>query len=208
MFKRNVVIKHKKVNPLNINFKKMIFFVLFFSGVIVGCFSIKNSESSLIDLLKDYFISYITEVSNKDFLVCFLDSLLIFILPTIFIFIFGLCAVGIPIIIATPVIIGIFSGMAISFLFFTYSLQGIGYSALIIIPSITIIIATLLKSCEEAFIMSSEIIINMSGYQNSKRKNELKDYCLRFLIFTIPVILSALLNVSSQKIFSGLFSFI
>jgi hypothetical protein len=28
------------------------------------------------------------------------------------------------------------------------------------------------------------------------------------LIFTIPVILSALLNVSSQKIFSGLFSFI
>ncbi len=208
MLKKSVVIKRRRMNIPRFNYKNLVFFVLFFCGLIIGVLTMKNETSTLKDIFSEFFVQYITNKSNESFFNCFLDSLFIIIMPTIVTYIFGLCAVGLPIIIAIPTLTGIAVGMAIGFLYSSYSLQGLGYAALIIIPSLAVVIATLIKCCSEAINMSIEIIAGISGYQSQNRRNELKDYCLRFLIFFIPLILSALLNVCSFRLFNGLFSFI
>ena len=208
MLKKSVVIKRKRMNIPNFNFKNLIFFSLFFSGVIIGVLTIKSKETNLNNILIDFFKNYIVGRKNASILSCFLESLLLYSFTPFLTFIFGLSAIGLPIIIATPVIMGALTGMATGFLFFNYSLQGLCYSALIVIPAVSIVVATLLKCCSEGIIMSMDIITCLGGYQSNLKKNNLKEYCLRFLILFVPIIISALINVFSFKIFSNLFSFI
>lgn len=208
MLKKSVVIKRKRMNLPKINFKNLIFFSLFFSGVIIGVLTTKSKESILNTFLTDFFYDYIKELKNEGFFGCFIESLLLFSFTPFLTFIFGLSAVGLPIIIATPAIIGALTGMATGFLFSNFSLQGLCYSALIILPAVSIVVATLIKCCSEAIIMSMDIITCIGGYQNKLKQNILKEYCFRFLVLFIPIIISALLNVFSFKIFGGLFSFV
>ncbi len=208
MLKKSVVIKRKRMNIPDFNFKNLIFFSLFFSGLIIGVLTIKSKESILNNILLDFFKSYIVERKSGTFLGCFFESLLLFSFTPFLSFIFGLSAIGLPIIIATPVIMGALTGMATGFLFFNYSLQGLCYSALIIIPAVSIVVATLIKCCSEAIIMSMDIITCLGGYQNNLKQNNMKEYCIKFAILFVPIIISALLNVFGFKFFSNLFSFV
>ena len=208
MLKKSVVIKRKKINISNVNFKNLIFFSLFFSGVIIGVMTIKSQESTLNSLLTDFFNNYIKECENEGFLGCFFDALFIFSLTPFLTFVSGLSAVGLPIIIATPAIMGALTGMTTGFLFLNFSLQGLCYSALIVVPAVSIVIATLIKCCSEAIIMSIDIITCIGGYQNNLKQNIIKEYCLRFLVLFVPIIISAILNVICFKSFGNLFSFV
>ena len=104
MLKKSVVIKRKKMNISNVNFKNLIFFSLFFSGVIIGVMTIKSQESTLNSLLTDFFYSYIKECENEGFLGCFFDALFIFSLTPFLTFVSGLSAVGLPIIIVNDIV--------------------------------------------------------------------------------------------------------
>ncbi len=208
MLKKSVVIKRKKVSIPNFDFKSLIFLSLFFSGVIIGVLTIKSKESILSNILIESFNNYINERTNEGLLGCFFESLLFFSFTPFLTFVFGLSAVGIPIIIATPAIMGALTGMATGFLFFNYSLQGLCYSALVIVPAVSIVAATLIKCCSEAIIMSVDIITCIGGYQNNLKQNYMKEYCFRFMVLFVPIIISALLNVLSFKIFGNLFSFV
>lgn len=208
MLKKSVVIKRKNMNISNLNLKNLIFFSLFFSGVIIGVLTIKSQEATLNGVLTDFFNSYIKERSSEGLLGCFFDALLIFSFTPFLTFISGLSAVGLPIIIATPAITGALTGMATGFLFFNYSLQGLCYSSLIVVPAVSIVVATLIKCCSEAIIMSTDIIMCIGGYQNNLKQNNIKEYCLRFLVLFVPIIISALLNVICFKLFGNLFSFV
>ena len=54
MLKKSVVIKRKRMNIPDFNFKNLIFFSLFFSGLIIGVLTIKSKESILNNILLDY----------------------------------------------------------------------------------------------------------------------------------------------------------
>ena len=209
MLKKSVVLKRKKMNIPRVDYKNILFFSLFLCGLILGVLTMKGEEAQLKSVLNDFFIDYINNKSGNTILGCFLDSAILTLFIPILTFIFGLCAVGVPIIIAMPTLIGIAVGMATGFLYSEYTFQGLGYAALIILPSAAIVIATLLKCCNEAISMSLEIVFSISGGSYPKSKNnELKEYCLRFLIFAVPLILAALLNSFCFKLFGSLFSFV
>ena len=208
MLKKSVVIKRKRIKLPRFNYKNLLFFTLFFCGFIVGILSMKGEENQIKSIAIEFFGDYILNKSNDGFFAAFLNSFFLICFFPFITFIFGLCAVGIPIIIAIPTIIGVLVGMAIGFLYSCYSLQGLGYAALILIPSVSIVIATLIRCCNEAVNMSIEIIANMSGYKNQAKRNEFKEYFLRFLIFLVPLIISAIINATSFRVFNNLFSFI
>ncbi len=208
MLKKSVVIKRKKMNIPRFNYRNLVFYILFICGLIIGVLTMQGDENSLKTVFNEFFNDYLTNKSQENFFNNFVDALIFTTILPFFTFIFGLCAVGIPIIIAIPTLSGITVGMPIGFLYSCYSLQGLGYVTLIIIPSVAIVIGTLIRCCTEAIRMSIEIIADISGYQTTSKRNELKDYCLRFVVFLIPLILSALLEVGCFKLFSGLFSFI
>ncbi len=209
MFKKTVVLKRRKMNLPKFDYRNFFFFSLFICGLILGVLTIKNENSELNDALKNFFINYISEKSEKTFFEYFFEcSLLIFIIP-LFCFFAGLCAVGGPIIIAIPTLVGIVVGMATGILYSQYALQGLGYSALVIIPSTAIVIATLLKCCDESINMALDIIYMIIGGNSSNIKvNKLKEYCLKYLVLCLPFVLAGAINTVSFKLFGGLFSFV
>ena len=209
MFKKTVVLKRRKMNLSKFDYRNFFFFSLFLCGLILGILTIKNENAELNDTLKNFFINYISEKSGKTFFECLFECLLLIFLIPVFSFITGLCAVGGPIIIAIPTLVGIVVGMTIGILYSQYALQGLGYSALVIIPSTAIVISTLLKCCDESINMSLDIIYMIIGGNNSNIKtNKLKEYCLKYLVLCVPFVLAGVINTVSFKLFGGLFSFI
>lgn len=209
MFKKTVVLKRKKMNLPKFDYRNFFFFSLFICGLILGVLTIKNGNSELNDVLKNFFVNYISEKNEKTILECFLESsIFIFIIP-LFCFIAGLCAVGGPIVIAIPILVGIVVGMATGILYSQYTLQGLGYTALVIMPSTAIVIGTLLKCCNESINMALDIIYMIIGGNNSNIKiNKLKEYCLEYLVLCVPFILAGVINTICFKLFGGVFSFV
>ncbi|MBE6751145.1 MAG: hypothetical protein E7556_01315 [Ruminococcaceae bacterium] len=209
MLKKTVVLKRRKMNLPKFDYRNFFFISLFICGLILGVLTIKSEDTELNNVLKSFFVNYISVKSESTILECFLEtSILIFVIP-VFSFILGLCAVGGPIIIAIPTVVGIIVGMATGILYSQYALQGLGYSALIIMPSAALVIGTLLKCCSESINMSLEIIyLILGGSKGTTKTNELKEYCLRYLVLCVPFLLSAVLNTVCFKLFGGLFSFV
>lgn len=209
MLKKTVVLKRRKMNLKRFDYRSFFFFSLFLCGLILGVLTVKNDNNELNNALKSFLINYISRKNSISVLECLLDSsFLTFIIP-IFTFVLGLCAVGGPIIIATPTFVGIVVGMATGIFYSQYALQGLGYCALVVMPCTAITVGTLLKCCNESINMSFEIIYMIIGGKNSATKtNELKEYCLKYLVLCVPFVLAAVLNTVSFKIFGGLFSFV
>jgi len=209
MFKKTVVLKKRKMNLPRFDYKNLFLFSLFICGLILGVLTIRNDHTELNNLLESFCVNYISGKSEKTILECLLEtSLLIFLIPLCS-FIVGLCAIGGPIIIAIPTVVGIIVGMATGILYSQYALQGLGYSALIIMPAAAIVIGTLLKCCNESINMSLEIIyLMLGGSKGATKTNEFKEYCLRYLVLCVPFLLSAVLNTVCFKLFGGLFSFV
>jgi hypothetical protein len=208
MFKKTVVLKRRKMNLPKFDYRNFFFFSLFFCGLILGVLTIKDDNTELNNVLKTFFVNYISRKNAISILECLLDSSILTLTIPFFTFILGLCAVGGPIIIAIPTFVGIVVGMATGILYSQYTLQGLGYCALVIMPSVAIVIGTLLKSCNESINMSVEIIYMIIGGNRTTRTNELKEYCIKYLVLCVPFILAAVLNTVSFKIFGGLFSFV
>ena len=208
MLKKSVVFKRNQVKLPRLNYKNVFFYVLFLCGFIIGVLTVSKMNSDANEILKHFFTSYLIENSNKDFLDFFIESVLIIAAIPFLTFLFGLCVFGIPCIISAPAFIGAISGILIGFLYLNFGLKGLGFCALIIIPIIAITVATLIKCCEEAINMSVEIIAITGGFQTSNKRNELKEYCMKFIVLLLPLILSSILYIGCFKLFGGLFSFI
>ncbi|MBR2875672.1 MAG: stage II sporulation protein M [Clostridia bacterium] len=163
----------------------------------------------MTEIINPIFKNIIIEKNNTSFFECFINTTSLFLFIPIAVFSLGLCATGVPIIILIPAIGGIISGLYVGYLYATYAMQGLGYAALIIIPAAAIIIGTLLKCCVESIFMSLEIIVSItSKAKNNSNRNELKEYCLKFLVFLIPFVLAGLINTTCFKLFGSLFSFV
>ncbi len=208
MLKKSVVFKRNQVKLPRLNYKNVFFYVLFLCGFIIGVLTVSKMNSDANEILKHFFTSYLIENSNKDFLDFFIESVLIIAAIPFLTFLFGLCVFGIPCIISAPAFTGAISGILIGFLYLNFGLKGLGFCALIIIPIIAITVATLIKCCEEAINMSVEIIAITGGFQTSNKRNELKEYCMKFIVLLLPLILSSILYIGCFKLFGGLFSFI
>ena len=209
MFKKTVVLKRRKMNLPKFDYKNFFFFSLFICGLILGVLTIKSEHTEINNTIKTFVINYISQKSENSVFECIINSSILILIIPLLTFTLGLCAVGGPLIIAIPTFVGIVVGMATGILYSQYNLQGLGYSALVIMPTAAIVIGTLLKCCNESINMSLEIIYMMiGGSRTASRTNELKEYCLKYLVLCIPFILSSVLNSVCFKLFGGLFSFV
>ncbi len=209
MLKKSIVIKRKRMNLPKFEFKNLFFYILFLCGFLIGLLTVKNGDENFKNSLKDFLTEMFKSYETLNFLSVFLSSLITFLIFPFFSYIFGLCAVGIPIILFLPITIGLTSGLLIGIFYSLYALQGLGFSALIIIPSITIITATLIKCCGVSLNMSIEAISLLSGFSSPlKNQNQLKEYSLSFLVLCLPLIVASLLFSGSFKLFIDLFDFV
>lgn len=208
MFKKSVVIRAKRIKPLKLDYKTIVFFTLLICGIIIGISLIKNGDGDFNHLLKNLIDGVNATKFNNSFVSAIFyvfGWLLVFVLLAFF---SGLSGLGIPLISLVNVLFGVVCGVVCGVYYVNYGIKGIGFFSLVHLPCYAITAATLIKCCCESLKISFNVFSFLSGNTVNQNKNKklLKDYILSYLILCIPLIVASALNIVGFKIFSGLFS--
>lgn len=206
MFKKSVVIKAKRIKPLKWDYETIILFTLFLCGVILGVLIIKNGSDELNNFIGSCISNYISAKNTCGYLMCFSGLLAVLLLFLFLDFLFGLCAVGTPMVWSVPIFFGITCGCCVSSMFNIYGLKGLLYCVLVDLICYAITAATLIKCCCESTRMSVELFTSIVG-NNYKTNCLFKEYAINYLILCVPIIIAALISTVCFKIFAGLFIF-
>ena len=193
-------------NGIITSFKKnrrmLLMMLLFAAGMIFGAASVKKSDGYLSGAFSDMFSVYISSKGTQSLGVNFINSLAVNAAFMLAVFVFGLCAVGLPLICVLPVIRGVGIGMLSGYLYSNFALRGLGYCALVI-PAVF----ALLLACSAGINSSYEMLLSLSSAKAQRGEGSIKIYCMRFLIICILVVIAAVTDAAASRLFCKLFGF-
>ncbi len=196
---------NQRIKKVNFNKTGFILSLLFIIGLILGALSIKT-ENLFAQSVSKKFFEYVLNKENHSYISMFLNSLLLWSSGVVFSFFAGLSAVGIPVVAAVPGIFGALTGMCCGYMYDTYLLKGLGYCAIIIFPAAALGISALISASEESLLMSKKML-SLLNIGRDRHYSGFKNYCLKYLIYLLICIASALAETVMYYLFSGLFVF-
>lgn len=195
------------ITSLKKNRRILIMMLLFAAGMIIGAVSLKRADSYLSGAFSDMFSVYIRSKGSQSLGMNFINSLALNAAFMLAAFVFGLCAVGLPLICILPIIRGVGIGMLSGYLYSNFALRGLGYCVLVIYPGLIPAIFALLLACSAGINSSYEMLLSLSSVKAQRGEGSIKIYCMRFLIICILIILAAVIDAAASRLFCRLFSF-
>ncbi len=212
MLKKSFIIRTKSIRPpmkFTFDYKLIIYFTLFLSGVIIGVLLIKNAGCDFNNFFSKLLVNHVNAKKNNSFLTDFCFTLLCFILVFFLNYLCSLSAVGFPFIWLILMGFGVVCGAVISEFFISFGLKGLGFCLLVNIPCYAITAATLICCCCESTKICNNIFCFLFG--NSRYDPDktcfLKEYTLKYIIMCLPMCIGALASTVCFKMFSGFFVF-
>ncbi|MBQ8782894.1 MAG: stage II sporulation protein M [Clostridia bacterium] len=196
----------QKIRRYEFNWLMYLLIFLFFAGLILGSFSVKNTDNFLIEKIVDIYSEYLKQKHTFSPMLVFMNTFLFALSAVVICFFVGLCAVGIPFIAAVPSITGCFIGIISGYIYESHLLKGLGYCAIIIFPSAAIACVSMLFSCKESMLMSKNML-SLLANGRVQEQNRFKSYCIKYLIYAGICALAALLEAVLFYLFSDLFIF-
>ncbi len=180
----------------------LILLVIFTSGIIFGTTVIKNN-SLVVDRAVSLISDYVTLRGNQSVFECACNSFVSNLLFLIVLYIFGLCAVGLPVIMSAPFIKGAGLGLISAFFYTTYGLNGLGHCILVIYPGAVLSVMFMFLAVKTAIVSSGDIFSSIS----SRKNHEIRfiEYSKRFFMYFCVNIGFSLLDGVLNKIFSNIF---
>lgn len=195
------------ITSLKKNRRILIMMLLFAAGMIIGAVSLKRADSYLSGAFSDMFSVYIRSKSSQSLGMNFINSLAVNAAFMLAVFVFGLCAVGLPLICILPIIRGVGIGMLSGYLYSNFALRGLSYCVLVIYPGLIPAIFALLLACSAGINSSYEMLLSLSSAKAQRGEGSIKIYCMRFLIICILIVLAAVTDAAASRLFCRLFSF-
>ena len=195
------------ITSLKKNRRILIMMLLFAAGMIIGAVSLKRADSYLSGAFSDMFSVYIRSKGSQSLGMNFINSLAVNAAFMLAVFVFGLCAVGLPLICILPIIRGVGIGMQSGYLYSNFALRGLGYCVLVIYPGLIPSIFALLLACSAGINSSYEMLLSLSSAKAQRGEGSIKIYCMRFLIICILIVLAAVTDAAASRLFCRLFSF-
>jgi stage II sporulation protein M len=161
--------------------KEYIYPILFYlAGLIIG--SIFYSNINLNDVFSALF-----QLNSENFLSLFINRFSIYISIFALTVLLGMCLIGFPFINLVPLFCGIEIGIKISYYYVTYSVKGIGYSLLMIIPESAIFLAVLVFTIKSSNELSKSIYDATTKKSDMTKEINLKSYLKKFLLYGVIV---------------------
>ena len=210
--KKSVVIKTKKIKALSkaeIDYKSVLFFVLFICGLIIGVTIIKNVDETTKNAIFVLLKRNLFGLKESSFIQLLSVTFLNLFLLWFYVFLFGFCALGTPFIWLNPLFWGLLSGGVVSSYYVMFGFAGLGYFSVINLPCYAITAATLIRGCCVGSNMSNEIFLSLlRGEWKKQPENTIKVYTIKFIALLIPLALSALIKSGSFVLFGDLFGLV
>lgn len=196
------IIKFIKNNKIT-----LLLSLLFLIGIIVSVVLYKKDflSNKIPIWLNDYYFS----IKETTLLLSFFKAFLSLLLIVALFFISGTSMMGI---ITVPLSIsglGFVIGSFVAEIYSQYSIKGVAYTAVILVPSALIFLLSLLTTCK--YTMNFSFSLAKLTFLSSSTKNvseEFKSYCFKYLSLLIFTLLSAILDVILNNSFLKYFEFI
>lgn len=184
----------------------LLFFVVFI-GLLTGSFFVKADQSTYLSV-SGIFDNYITFISDFTF-ARYLILQIVYNLGIVLLnFIFGLCAVGFPVPVIFCLIKGISIGALSAFLYSEYAFSGFVYCLLILYPMQILNTVVLLWSGKESMVTSGNILKQLlDKRQKSNQICDMKMYIMRYLIFAVLTVSTALVSTVLSMYVVPMFNF-
>ena len=178
---------------------------LFTAGMIIGAGLLKNSTFNNPDFIT-LFNNFIQIRAEQKVYQLFSNSLIVNILFILIVNFAASSCIGIPLAVVIPVIKGLGTGIVAGYLFSEFTINGIGYYLLTILPGSIICNTAILLACNDACFLSADILATVLAKKQSDA-NILKNYLKRNIVIIILTISSALVECFAVKAFSYMFIF-
>lgn len=169
-----------------------ILVVLITAGVTVGIFT-----ESKLQVLSRYSTSYIERFialrSGESFASVALNSFMSSALVLLMLFAAGTSMLGVVLVPILAAVRGVFFGGVSALLYSQYSVKGIAFNAVLIIPSAFIFVIALLLAARESMRFSILMAkISLPGSPSVNLAFDFKNYCGRYLFIALIALASAL----------------
>lgn len=182
---------------------KEYFLLLFFiAGILIGSFSVKQESSELMMIIENYKVMKSAQGFTRGFLNSFgING--IFIAISVFL---GFSLIGSPLIYILMIFRGAAAGAFCGYIYSAYRLSGVGYSMVMIYPSLLIAVFALVLSCRDSSEYSVNAYLKSVRGKGQYEKEETRIFLVRQLIYIGITAIAALLETSVNILFSGIFS--
>ena len=161
-------------------------------GAFVGSLIYMNMDSDTVGILGRLQADIISDRNGSSLSGVLLKSLGSSTVFLFAVFISGYCAVGQPIAFTALFIKGLGSGVLLSRLYSQYSVTGIAYGAVAVLPGAVFSSAALCLAAREALCLSNTYaLFSLSERQVEGIKRSIKLYCAKFLVLEAALAVSA-----------------
>ena len=180
---------------------------LFILGMIYGVLLI-SAEGRTLEALRLFTGEYTDGLREKTLLQSFGDSFGSVFLFVLIPYLLGYSAIGQPAALLLPFFKGLGLGAFLGSLYQEYGFQGLGYSALIIVPYTLPALLGLFVACRESIRLSNLFFSGFSSKEpGSVTRSVIKLYNIKFLVLCVIVLISAVIHTVCVLVFAGLFRF-
>lgn len=200
----------KKINTLkNENDREVkgmiITLALFAAGMIIGAGLLKYSLNITDDFIT-IFNEYATMRTKQKAYITFFNSLSVNLLFIFLINFSGLSCIGIPFTVFITLTKSIGIGYFAGYLFSQFSMSGVGYYLLTVLPGAVLSNTALLLAYNSAVFQSADILAIILLKKQSD-ENLIKNYLKKTAILTIICIIASIIDCVLIKAFSFMFAF-
>lgn len=181
----------------------VILVILFIIGIAAGTFSC-SKVSALSDYSEAYLKRFISERTDASFISVTLDSFMGSTLTLLLTFAAGTSMLGVILVPLISLLRGALYGGVSSILYSEYSVRGIAFNAVLIIPASIIFIISLILASRESVKFSLVIAkLSLPGSPSVNLSVDFKNYCGRYLFICLLVLASALVDAVMSCSFLG-----
>ena len=177
---------------------------LFFVGMAYGALVVGFGDDKMLHSLSFMTKGYMNNRAEQSMAITFFNSLWstgCFILA---LFLLGFSSVSIPAIVILPFFKGLGLGTSLGYLYITYALKGIAFSAAVILPAAIFSTFAMILASREAFKLSLLFLAAfVPRLQGGLSPRVIKLYCAKFLVLSGIILVSAVIDSTVTFLFSG-----
>ncbi len=205
--KRSIIYTKPRSAPISFQKETLAFFILLILGILIGVFTAKQGNSSVLTQVESIFHSFYSARENQSIIISVLNSLKVSAAFWVINLLFGLCAIGMPFVAVIPTIRGLGIGLVTGYIYSIYGLKGIGYCLLVIFPGALLSFVPLIYAVSDAFKMSLYTFSSVQNNNSQRRSiDKIKIYLVRQMFYLILFITASFVDGIVNKVFAGLFT--
>jgi len=179
--------------------------LLLIIGIFLGTIAAINISGNYLKYITIIIDNYFSQQIAQNFLLNFLSGFFSNFIYIFLLFLCGFCAISQPLIILLALFRGLSIGITISSIYIIYGKSAITFVFVLVIPSIIINSMLFIYCCIQSIKLSSYFYVSAVKNNVTKKQYLIKEFCLKYIAYTILVCLFSAINSIIISLFKNYF---